>query len=94
MAYDYSVFTERARNVVRKAFELSGGCGVSSLEPPILAVTVLQEGRDMVEFVFRKVGADRIAFCQAVAQAVQRLPRAAGTKLQVVESRPPRSKHT
>ena len=78
MAYDYSVFTERARNVVRKAFELSGGCGVSSLEPPILAVTVLQEGRDMVEFVFRKVGADRIAFCQAVAQAVQRLPRAGG----------------
>ena len=78
MAYDYSSFTERARNVVRKSFEISRNCGVSSLEPPILAVTVLQEGRDMVEFVFRKVGADRIAFCQSVAQAVQRLPRARG----------------
>ena len=75
MAFDYSSFTERARAAVRKAFELSGNCGVAQLEPPILAVTVLQEGRDMVEFVFRKVGVDRAAFCQAVAQTVQRLPR-------------------
>ena len=75
MAFDYSSFTERARTVVRKAFELSGNCGVAQLEPPILAVTVLQEGRDMVEFVFRKVGVDRVAFCQAVAQTVQHLPR-------------------
>ena len=81
MGYDYSDFTERARNVVRKAFELSRNCGISSLEPPILAVTVLQEGRDMVEFVFRKVGADRVAFCQSVAQAVQRLPRSAGQEV-------------
>ena len=44
MAFDYSSFTERARTVVRKAFELSGNCGVAQLEPPILAVTVLQEG--------------------------------------------------
>ena len=78
MAYDYSDFTERARNVVRRAFEVSRNCGVLSLEPPILAATVLQEGRDMVEFVFRKVGADRVAFCQSVAQAVQRLPRSVG----------------
>ena len=81
MGYDYSDFTERARNVVRKAFELSRNCGISSLEPPILAVTVLQEGRDMVEFVFRKVVADRVAFCQSVAQTVQRLPRSAGQEV-------------
>lgn len=75
MSYDYSRFTEKARQAVCKGMELSRSCHYRSLEPQVLAVAVLQEGRDMSEFVLGKLGVDRVTFCQSVAESLRQIPR-------------------
>lgn len=74
MEIDYSLFTEKARATLKKAFRLAKECQYSMVEPQIMMVALLQEGRDMVAFMLSKLHVDRVAFCSAIAESMQAIP--------------------
>ena len=74
MEIDYSIFTEKARATLRKAFQMAKDCQYALVEPQIMMVSLLQEGKDMVAFLLNKLNVDRVAFCTAIADSLQVIP--------------------
>lgn len=74
MEIDYSLFTEKARATLKKAFQLAKDCQYAMVEPQIMMVSLLQEGKDMVAFMLNKLNVDRVAFCTAIADSLQVIP--------------------
>ena len=68
MNVDYSLFTEKARSAVKKAVQLARQCQYAQIEPQVLMVALVQEGRDMVAFMLGRLNVDRVAFCGAVGE--------------------------
>ncbi len=75
---DYSRFTEKARQSVLHAFELTASCGYAKAEPQVMMVSLIRDGRDMVQFILREMGVDSPAFFQAVSDSLRTLPHAEG----------------
>ena len=74
MEIDYSIFTEKARATLMKAFQMAKDCQYALVEPQIMMVSLLQEGKDMVAFMLNKLNVDRVAFCTAIADSLQVIP--------------------
>ena len=51
MTNDYSRFTNKSRNAIMKAVELTRQCQFAAIESPVMMVAVFQEGNDMVPFL-------------------------------------------
>ena len=62
MTNDFSRFTNKSRNAIMKAVELTRQCKYAAIEPTVMMVAVLQEGDDMVPFLLNHMGIDKIAF--------------------------------
>ncbi len=78
MNVDYSLFTEKARSAVKKAVQLARQCQYAQIEPQVLMVALVQEGRDMVAFMLGRLNVDRVAFCGAVGESIKTLPHDSG----------------
>ena len=74
MNVDCSLFTEKVRSAVRKAVQLARQCQYAQIEPQMLMVALVQEGRDMIAFMLGRLNVDRIAFCGAIGESIQALP--------------------
>lgn len=74
MDIDYSLFTEKARTTLKKAFKMARDCQYALVEPQIMMVSLLQEGKDMIAFMFNKLNVDRVALCTAVADSLRAIP--------------------
>ena len=78
MNVDYSLFTEKARSTVKKAVQLARQCQYAQIEPQVLMVALVQEGRDMIAFMLGRLNVDRVAFCGAVGESIKTLPHDSG----------------
>ena len=74
MEVDYSLFTEKARATLKKAFKMAHDCQYALVEPQIMMVSLLQEGKDMVAFMLSHLQVDRVAFCTAIGESLQSIP--------------------
>ena len=54
MTNDYSRFTNKSRNAIMKAVELTRQCQYAAIESPVMMVAVFQEGNDMVPFLLNQ----------------------------------------
>lgn len=75
MTNDFSRFTNKSRNAIMKAVELTRQCQYAAIEPTVMMVAVLQEGDDMVPFLLNHMGIDKIAFFSTMSDAMQNLFR-------------------
>lgn len=75
MTNDYSRFTNKSRNAIMKAVELTRQCQFAAIESPVMMVAVFQEGNDMVPFLLNQMGVDKTPFFTAVSDAMQQLNR-------------------
>ncbi|MGN0826394.1 MAG: ATP-dependent Clp protease ATP-binding subunit [Kiritimatiellia bacterium] len=75
MEVDYSLFTEKARATLKRAFTMARDCQYALVEPPIMMASLLQEGREMVAFLLGHLQVDRVAFCTAIGALLQGIPR-------------------
>lgn len=73
MVVDYSLFTEKARTAIRNAANTARQCQYAMIETPIMMVSLLKEGKDMVAFVLGHLSVDKIAFCGAIGRLLQEL---------------------
>lgn len=72
---DYSEFTNKSRNAILKAVELTRQCQYAAIEPAVMMVALLQEGNEMVPFMLNQMGVDKTIFFTAVSDAMQTLRR-------------------
>ena len=76
MQIDYSQFTEKARTSITDAYRMTLSCQYAAIEPQVMMVSLVSEGKDMVFFLLEKMGVDRTAFCQAISDSMSSLPHA------------------
>lgn len=74
MEVDYSLFTEKARATLKKAFKMAHDCQYALVEPQIMMVSLFQESKDMVAFMLSRLQVDRVAFCTAIGESLQSIP--------------------
>ena len=70
---DFSKFTEIARQAVKKAYQIAQESHYASIEPQIMMVALMQEGRDMVYYILQKLNVDKTAFFQAIGDSILEL---------------------
>ena len=75
MNIDYSLFTEKAQATYRKAITTSRQCHYSLVEPQVMLIALIQEGRDMFAFMLNKLSVDKVAFCSAIQESLSAMPR-------------------
>lgn len=75
MEIDYSLFTEKARAAYRTAITQARQCRYPLVEPPVMLVAIIQDGRDMFAFMLNRLQVERVAFCGAVQDLLQTMPR-------------------
>ena len=63
MEIDYSIFTEKARAALKKAFQMTKDCQYALVEPQIMMVSLLQEGKDMVAFMLNLSNVRNVISC-------------------------------
>lgn len=85
MQIDYSKFTEKARTAITSAYRLTLSCQYASIEPQVMMVSLISDGRDMVFFLLQKMEVDRTAFCQAISDSMAQLPHAVNQQLPISE---------
>ena len=76
MDIDYSLFTEKAQATYRKAIQTSRQCHYPLVEPQVMLITLIQEGRDMFAFMLNKLSVDKVSFCGAIQESLSSIPRA------------------
>ena len=74
MQIDFSKFTDKSRTAITQSYQLTLSCQYASIEPQVMMVSLIQEGRDMVFYLLQEMGVDRTAFCQAVSDTMASLP--------------------
>lgn len=77
MRIDFSKFTERSKAAITQAHHLTDSCNYAKVEPQVMMVSIIQNGRDMVFFLLQQMGVDQTAFCQAVSDSMGTIPHAA-----------------
>lgn len=75
MNIDYSLFTEKAQATYRKAITTSRQCHYPLVEPQVMLIALIQEGRDMFAFMLNKLSVDKVAFCSAIQESLSTVPR-------------------
>ena len=75
MNIDYSLFTEKAQATYRKAITTSRQCHYPLVEPQVMLIALIQEGRDMFAFMLNKLSVDKVAFCSAIQESLSTIPR-------------------
>lgn len=75
MNIDYSLFTEKAQATYRKAITTSRQCHYPLIEPQVMLVALIQEGRDMFAFMLNKLSVDKLTFCNAIQESLSSLLR-------------------
>ena len=75
MDIDYSLFTEKAQATYRKAIQTSRQCHYSLVEPQVMFISLIQEGRDMFAFMLNKLSVDKVAFCGAIQESLHAIQR-------------------
>lgn len=74
MTIDFSRFTDRSRVAITQAHHLTNSCNYAKVEPQVLMVSIIQNGRDMVFYVLQQMNVDQTAFCQAVSDSMGTIP--------------------
>lgn len=77
MQIDYSRFTEKARATIVGGYQLTVSCQYAQVEPQVMMVSLIQEGKDMVFFILQDMGVDRTQFCQAISNSMRNIPHSA-----------------
>lgn len=77
MQMDYSKFTEKARATIIGGHQLTVSCQYARVEPQVMMVSLIREGKDMVFFLLREMGVDRIRFCQAISDSLRNIRHSA-----------------
>lgn len=77
MQIDYSRFTEKARATIVGGYQLTVSCQYAQVEPQVMMVSLIQEGKDMVFFLLQEMGVDRTQFCQAISDSMRNIPHSA-----------------
>ena len=75
MDVDYSLFTEKARNLVKETWKLARQCQYAVIEPQLMMVSLIRECKDMFSFMVSRLSIDKIAFCTAIGDSLQVIPR-------------------
>lgn len=70
---DFSRFTDISRQTLQKAHKLAKEFHCPSIEPQIMMVALMQEGRDMVCFILRQLDVDITRFFQEISDSVSNL---------------------
>ena len=52
-------------------------CEYAQVEPQVMMVSLIQEGKDMVFFLLQEMGADRTQFCQAISDSMRSIRHSA-----------------
>ena len=52
-------------------------CQYARVEPQVMMVSLIREGKDMVFFLLREMGVDRIRFCQAISDSLRNIRHSA-----------------
>ena len=76
MQLDFSRFTERARAAITQAHHLTDSCQYETVEPEVMMVSIIQNGRDMVIYLLQQMGVDHASFFQAVGESLSSIPHA------------------
>lgn len=75
MNIDFTLFTERAKAAYHKTIITSRQCHYLLVEPQVMLITIMQEGRDMFAFILNRLSVDRMSFCCAVQESLSTLAR-------------------
>jgi ATP-dependent Clp protease ATP-binding subunit ClpB len=67
---DFSKFTDNARRTISMSFSRAKALNHREISPQIMMSVLVEEGRDMVYYLLRAMDVDRVAFCQAVTDAI------------------------
>jgi len=76
MTIDFSRFTDRSKTTITQAHHLTDSCNYAKVEPQVLMVSIIQNGRDMVFYLLQHMEVDQTAFCQAVSDSMGNIPHA------------------
>ena len=76
MQLDFTRFTERARASITQAHHLTDSCQYETVEPEVMMVSIIQNGRDMVIYLLQQMGVDQASFFQAVGESLSSIPHA------------------
>ena len=75
MQIGFSIFEDRALNVVRKAFAISRNCNYVSVDPSVMMVALIQEDKELFANVMQIMEVEQTGFCQELSYQIQRLPK-------------------
>ncbi|MBQ7607213.1 MAG: AAA family ATPase [Desulfovibrionaceae bacterium] len=64
--FQLHTYTEKSRRCLIGALKMAEECGYKYLEPQILMASLVNQGREMIAYVFQCLHVDRIAFCKKV----------------------------
>lgn len=78
---DFTRFTEISRQAIKKAYQVAQESHYEYIEPQVMMVALMQEGKDMVYYILQKLNVDKTAFFQSVGDSVLSLNH-------VIESHP------
>lgn len=72
---DFSKFSEISRKAITKAHQMTIESNYRVIEPEIMLVSVMQEGRDMVYYILQRTGVDKTAFFETVGRSTLEIER-------------------
>ncbi|MDD6889021.1 MAG: ATP-dependent chaperone ClpB [Bacteroidales bacterium] len=75
---NFNSFTIKSQEAIQKAVELTRAAGQQQIEPVHILKGVMQEGEALINFIFRKIGANPIVVTRQVDDEIARLPKVSG----------------
>lgn len=75
MELDFNRFTDIARQTISKAYQIAREENTLFVEPQMVMIAVMQEGREMVYYILQKLNVDKAAFFQSVGESLESIPQ-------------------
>jgi len=75
---NFDKFTLKAQQSIQNAQQLAFNQGHSELDAPHLLSGVIQEGKDLVQFIFQKTGSNQVRVEQALNAILTKIPKVTG----------------
>jgi ATP-dependent Clp protease ATP-binding subunit ClpB len=75
---NFDKFTLKAQQSIQNAQQLAFNQGHSEIDAPHLLSGVIQEGKDLVQFIFQKTGSNQVRVEQALNAILTKIPKVTG----------------
>lgn len=65
-----NIYTEKSKRSILKAIMMSEECRYKYLEPQVLCAAIINEGRDLLSYIFQSTHVDKIEFCTKINESI------------------------